>query len=98
MPCCAVPCCIVLCYVVLLTVTVSIFQQSVGDNTSNIVLSETLPSEAVLFLEQSVDGVDEFPEIPFDQRNKFTSKSQHISSLFQGMLNSFQNAVKMSKN
>ena len=48
------------------TATVPIFQQSVWDNTSDIVLPETLPSEALLFLEQSLDGVDELFEIPFD--------------------------------
>ena len=81
--CCIIP--FYFIYFTALTVTISIFQQSVWDNTSNIVLPETLPSEAVLLLEQPMDGVDEFLEIPFDQRNEFTSKSQHISSLIQGM-------------
>ena len=41
--------------------------------------------EAIVFLEKSVDGIDEFPEISFGQRNKFASENQHISSCFQGL-------------
>ena len=49
-------------------------------------LSETMSREALVFLEKSVDGIDEFPEISFDQRSKFTSENQHISPCFKGLL------------